>query len=212
MLISLDASKPNENETKSESHFLPQSLRLGETDRSLTETEGTYHMYDLNVPELQHTLIPYLFLGIADKESILCYDEYYNVTSWTLEKPSEPMVNEKSTETEIYLAKTTHNVTHYIRRTSPSNCYRRVWSKWVVWNENEPVLKSDLDDEKFDFKSFTNNSERICAGKNITARFSLQNCLYKIFFTKIVQIAKKIFSITSWKHASPLIFVKLQQF
>ena len=170
MLISLDASKSNETEPQDESHFLSRSLRLDETDRSFNESERTY---DLNVPELQHTLIPYLFLGIADKKSILCYDEYFNVTSWTLEKPSEPMINEKSTETEIYLghtknlnnAKTTHNVTHYIRRASPSNCYRRVWSQWVIWNETEPVLKSDLDDEKFDFKSFTNNSERICAGK-----------------------------------------------
>ena len=100
MLISLDASKSNKNEPQDEINFLSRSLRLDETDRSLTETSGTY---DLNVPELQHTLIPYLFLGIADEKSILCYDEYYNVTSWTLEKPSEPIIDEKSTETEIYL-------------------------------------------------------------------------------------------------------------
>ena len=56
------------------------------------------------------------------------------------------------------------SVTKFIRRASPSHCYRRVWSQWMRW-ENDKVLKSDLDGIDFDFQSNTNSSERICAGK-----------------------------------------------
>ena len=54
----------------------------------------------------------------------------------------------------------------FIRRASPSHCYRRVWSQWMKW-EKDKVLKSDLDGKDFDFQSNTNSSERICAGKRI---------------------------------------------
>ena len=56
------------------------------------------------------------------------------------------------------------DTTKFIRRISPSNCYRRVWSEWMQWDKDK-VLKSDLDGREFDFLSKTNNSERICAGK-----------------------------------------------
>ena len=56
------------------------------------------------------------------------------------------------------------DTTKFIRRASPSHCYRRVWSQWMRW-EKDKVLKSDLDRKDFDFQSNTNSSERICAGK-----------------------------------------------
>ena len=57
-----------------------------------------------------------------------------------------------------------HNMTKFIRRASPSHCYRRVWSRWMRWDKDK-VLKSDLDGKDFDFQSNTDSSERICAGK-----------------------------------------------
>ena len=82
------------------------SLRLDENNRSLktaTISDNGY-TYDLDVPSLQHTRIPYLFLGITEGQSLLCGDEDYNVTSWTFQKPSEPIIDkDKSTATKIYL-------------------------------------------------------------------------------------------------------------
>ena len=84
--------------------FDSYSLRLTDTDRTLVADDADY-TYDLEVPTLQHTRIPYLFIGIADEQStILCKDEHVNVTSWTLRRPAEPIIDkEKSTSTEIFL-------------------------------------------------------------------------------------------------------------
>lgn len=93
------------NDTNDDSH----SLRLKKSDRSPVATaveddannlpKKEVHTYDLEVPPLQHTRIPYLFIGIANQQSILCNDEHVNVTSWTLRRPAEPIIdNEKSTE------------------------------------------------------------------------------------------------------------------
>ena len=84
--------------------FDSYSLRLTDTDRTLVDDAN--YTYDLEVPTLQHTRIPYLFIGIDDRQSnqILCRDEYVNVTSWTPRSPAEPIINnEKSTTTEIFL-------------------------------------------------------------------------------------------------------------
>ena len=89
------------NDTNDDSH----SLRLKKSDRSSVEDDldnrlkKEVHTYDLVVPPLQHTQIPYLFIGIANQQTILCSDEHVNVTSWTLRRPAEPIIdNEKSTE------------------------------------------------------------------------------------------------------------------
>ena len=95
----------SQNELKIINLKINYSLRLDENDRSLNTTDGDgVYTYDLDVPSLQHTRIPYLFLGITGGESLLCGDEHYNVTSWTFRKPSEPIIDkDKSTATKIYL-------------------------------------------------------------------------------------------------------------
>ena len=92
------------NDTNDDSH----SLRLKKSDRSSVEDDldnrlkKEVHTYDLVVPPLQHTQIPYLFIGIANQQSILCSDEHVNVTSWTLRRPAEPIIDTEKT-TEIFL-------------------------------------------------------------------------------------------------------------
>ena len=101
-------SLSNVTELQQNGTFDSYSLRLTDTDRTLVDDANyTYanYTYDLKVPTLQHTRIPYLFIGIADEQStILCKDEHVNVTSWTLRRPAEPIIDkEKSTSTEIFL-------------------------------------------------------------------------------------------------------------
>ena len=95
VLISLTNATESQRNNITEDSY---SLRLSESDRSLNQSEPD-HTYNLEVPTLQHTRIPYLFIGIANQQSILCSDEHVNVTSWTLRRPAEPIIdNEKSTE------------------------------------------------------------------------------------------------------------------
>ena len=95
-------SLSNVTELQQNGTFDSYSLRLTDTDRTLVDDAN--YTYDLEVPTLQHTRIPYLFIGIADKELILCRDEHVNVTSWILRRPAEPIIDkEKSTSTEIFL-------------------------------------------------------------------------------------------------------------
>ena len=77
-----------------------------------------------------------------------------------ISKTSNSQIDGYSNDDAIRITK----VKKYIRRASPSNCYRRVWSHWMKWDK-EKVLKSDLDGKEFDFQSNTDSSERICAGK-----------------------------------------------